>query len=224
MVSINKPSIGCNNIMNIICHRGLWREKKCQNTIQSFSLAFEKCFGVETDIRDYNGMLVISHETADKSAVPFVEFLSLYKALGNNCLLALNIKADGLQELLFSHLDSYEIKNYFVFDMSVPDALLYAKLGINTYTRHSEHERVPAYYEKACGVWLDEFDGHWVTGGVIEQHLSASKSLCIVSPELHGRSFDKEWQHYRKIEDKIGKDRLTLCTDFPEHAMDFFNA
>jgi hypothetical protein len=70
----------------------------------------------------------------------------------------------------------------------------------------------------------DGLDGHWLSDEVIEQHLSAGKAVCIVSPELHKRSYEKEWQHYYDLEKKPGKDRLMLCTDLPERAKEFFNA
>ena len=47
--------------------------------------------------------------------------------------------------------------------------------------------------------------------------------MCIVSPELHGREPYEEWKAYKSIEEKFGKDRLMLCTDYPEGAKEFFN-
>lgn len=210
--------------MNIISHRGFWVNSEEKNGYAAFERSFQKGFGVETDIRDFNGQLVISHDPANHDCMTLDRFLKLYLIYPSRPPLALNIKADGLQTALESQLKMLKIMNYFVFDMAVPDGLLYLQLGMNTYTRHSEYEPVPSYYEKACGVWLDEFDGHWLTDDVIKQHLSVGKSVCIVSPELHGRSFDKEWQHYRELEKRIGKDSLMLCTDLPEHAKEFFNA
>lgn len=210
--------------MLIISHRGFWIFPQEKNRYSAFERSFQKGFGVETDIRDCNGQLVISHDPPDIESMSLDRFLYLYLSYSSRPILALNIKADGLQAALESKLKFFGIENYFVFDMAVPDGLLYLKHEMNTYTRHSEYEPVPSYYEKACGVWLDEFAGHWLTDDIIEQHLSTGKSVCVVSPELHGRSFDKEWQHYRQLEKKIGKDRLMLCTDLPGHAKEFFNA
>lgn len=210
--------------MKIISHRGYWIAPREKNTYIAFERSFQKGFGVETDIRDFNGQLVISHDPASHGCMTLDRFLQLYLLYPSRPPLALNIKADGLQSALVSQLKMLQITNYFVFDMAVPDALFYLKQEMNTYTRHSEYESVPSYYERACGVWLDEFYGHWLTDDVFEQHLSAGKAVCIVSPELHGRSFDKEWRHYRELEKKIGQDKLMLCTDLPEHAKEFFNA
>lgn len=209
--------------MKIIAHRGLWTEAREQNGFHAFEQSLRRGFGVETDIRELGGELVISHDPPVYKTMSVDRFFKLYTNYISRPTLALNIKAGGLQAALKSMLDMYQITNYFVFDMAVPDGLTCLKYGMNTYTRHSEYEPVPPYYEKACGVWLDEFDGHWLTDDIIERHLSSVKEVCIVSPELHGRSYENEWQHYCDLEKKIGKDRLMLCTDLPELANEFFN-
>lgn len=210
--------------MIIISHRGYWLDKVEKNSLMAFGRSFSLGFGVETDIRDWDGQLVISHDPADCECLGLEQFLKLYLQYPSQPTLALNIKSVGLQDALVNQLKLFDIRNYFVFDMAVPDSLIYLQYGMITYTRQSEYEPVPPYYEKAHGVWLDEFDGHWLTDEVIEQHLSNGKNICIVSPELHKRSYEKEWQHYRDLEKKIGKDRLMLCTDLPVHAKEFFNA
>lgn len=210
--------------MIILSHRGYWLEEAEKNSLVAFNRSFSLGFGTETDVRDWDGQLVISHDPANSECLTLEKFLKLYLQYPRQPTLALNVKADGLQAALQSKLKSFGIENYFLFDMAVPDSLLYLHRGMNTYTRHSEYEPVPPYYEKAHGVWLDEFDGHWLSDEVIEQHLSSGKAICIVSPELHKRSYEKEWQHYRDLEKKIGKDKLMLCTDMPESAKEFFNA
>jgi glycerophosphoryl diester phosphodiesterase len=210
--------------MIILSHRGYWKDDQEKNSAIAFERSFSNGFGTETDVRDFNGRLVISHDPASSECMLLEAFFELYLRYPCHPTLALNVKSDGLQVLLQRQLASYGIKNYFVFDMAVPDGLLYLRSGLVTFTRQSEFEADPAYYDFASGVWLDEFDGHWVSDAVIENHLARGKSLCIVSPELHNRSYEAEWMHYRKLERKIGKDRLMLCTDFPEHAKDYFNA
>jgi glycerophosphoryl diester phosphodiesterase len=210
--------------MVIISHRGYWLNPAEKNTQIAFERSFSHGFGAETDVRDRESRLVISHDLPDKNAMPLEQFFNIYTKYKTPLPLALNIKSDGLQFELKKLLIEYNINNYFVFDMAVPDGLLYSWRGMNTYTRHSEYEPAPPYYEKAHGVWLDEFNGHWLSDEVIEQHLSTGKAVCIVSPELHKRSYEKEWQHYCDLEKKLGKDRLMLCTDLPVHAKEFFNA
>ena len=210
--------------MIILSHRGLWKKPKEKNTEIAFRRSFESNFGIETDIRDYCGDLVISHDIADSKCMPLREFFQIYKSYSKQLPLALNIKADGLQEKLLLELRKFKIQNYFVFDMSIPDGLNYIKAGLNTYTRQSEHELNPAFYEQSKGVWLDEFSKHWIDENTLKQHLSNGKHICIVSPELHKRSMLIEWNNYRDISEKINfEGRVMLCTDLPEEAERKFN-
>jgi hypothetical protein len=105
----------------------------------------------------------------------------------------------------------------------MPDALGYLKKGLTFFTRQSEYEPHPYLYEPAAGVWLDEFNGHWITEEVILGHYRQAKKICIVSPELHKRNYREEWKQYKDIIDKFGTDDLMLCTDFPMEAQNFFN-
>jgi glycerophosphoryl diester phosphodiesterase len=210
--------------MIVLSHRGYWKVVQEKNTRSAFERSFSMGLGTETDVRDCNSQLVISHDVATAGAMPVEEFFDIYKESGKQLPLALNIKADGLQQELARLLSKYDIRNYFVFDMAVPDGLQYARQGFNTYTRHSEFETVPAYYDLAIGVWLDEFSRHWITDTTIEYHLKNKKALCIVSPDLHKRANSVTWSHYRELEKKIGLNRLMLCTDYPEQALEYFNA
>lgn len=210
--------------MQILSHRGYWLKPEQKNTQVAFEHSFALGFGTETDVRDYQGKLVISHDIATKNSILLEEFLTLYKKYSANLPLALNIKADGLQENLKSELKYFDIENYFVFDMSVPDGLMYLKAGLKTFTRQSEYEKQPSFYEEASGVWLDEFHSHWIDLNVIKQHLQHGKRVCIVSPDLHKRDHLFEWQHYKDIITYLDYDvsNLMICTDYPEEARRFF--
>jgi hypothetical protein len=208
----------------VLSHRGLWRSEEEKNTEVAFNRSFELGFGTETDIRDYCGELVISHDMAHSKCMLFNYFLEIYSSYSKSLPLALNIKADGLQDKLLTALNNYKITNYFVFDMSVPDGLGYLKSGLKTFTRQSEFEPTPSFYEAAHGVWLDEFDGHWINQTIILNHLRQQKMVCIVSPELHKRPNENEWMDYKKINDElIDKENLMICTDLPEEADRIFN-
>ena len=208
--------------MIVLSHRGYWKTLIEKNQPISFEKSFSLGFGTETDIRDYKGELVISHDIADANSILVKDIFEIYNKYDNTLLLALNIKADGLQVKLKELLEEYKIENYFVFDMSVPDGLGYLKHKIKTFTRESEYEKFPSFYDEACGVWLDEFQGHWINKEVIEKHIKNNKQICIVSPDLHKREYEKEWQHYKKIEKELGVNNMMICTDFPEIAKEFF--
>ncbi len=133
--------------MVILSHRGYWKEDSEKNTKAAFELSFILGFGTETDLRDRNGELVISHDMANSNSIVAEEFFEIYTSLGRELPLALNIKADGLHQKLKTLLVKYEIKNYFVFDMAVPDGLNYLKQDFITYSRHSEYEPITQYLQ-----------------------------------------------------------------------------
>ena len=148
----------------------------------------------------------------------------IHRNFDNKALpLALNIKSDGLQIKLKKLLLEYKVANYFVFDMSVPDGLQYLKNEINSFTRQSEYETLPSFYDDAKGVWLDEFNQHWINEEIIEKHLNKGKEVCIVSPDLHARKYKEEWRHYKEIEQSLNINNLMICTDHPEEAREFFD-
>ena len=86
--------------MEILAHRGYWKIESEKNTLQAFQRAFESGYGIETDVRDYMGKLVISHNVADEKCPLFEDVLKLYNKTKCKEYLAINIKADGLQEQL----------------------------------------------------------------------------------------------------------------------------
>lgn len=206
----------------ILSHRGYWLNEKEKNTILSFERSFSLGFGTETDIRDFQGELVISHDIATEKKISLDKFFQVFTSFDKTLPVALNIKADGLQEKIKDLLSKYKIENYFVFDMSVPDTLGYWKKGIKFYTRHSEYETIPSLYHESKGVWIDEFISHWITKQVIDTHIDNNKSICIVSPELHKRNYTKEWEFYRDNFKIINNANISICTDKPEEAKLFF--
>jgi hypothetical protein len=208
--------------MIILSHRGYWKTPEEKNSISAFDRSFIHNFGTETDFRDMGGELVISHDPAQNSSMLADLFFSTYVKHRQTEPLALNIKADGLQKLLICALEKYEIKNYFVFDMSVPDMMGYINEGLNVFTRQSEIEVSPVLYEKSKGVWIDCFNSDWVDEKTIESHLANSKKICLVSPELHKRPYENEWRRFKKMSATVSSN-VMLCTDYPELARSYFN-
>ena len=178
-------------------------------------------FGIETDIRDLDGTLVISHDPATRQAAAptTADLFEAYSLDGKNLPLALNIKADGLQVPLLKILREYEVENYFVFDMSVPDMAQYLRSGFRVFSRHSEHENPPARYQKVEGIWLDAFESEWFGPDIIEQHLAAGKEVAVVSPELHGRDRFPQWEALKPLNHLD----ILMCTDHPDEAKEYLN-
>lgn len=208
--------------MKIISHRGYWITASEKNTTTAFERSFKLGFGTETDIRDSLGQLVISHDVPSGKEQTLEAFLTRAGRSATKdkpLTLALNIKADGLAELLAKQLPHYPQLDCFVFDMAVPDMRQYLTAGIPVFTRMSEVERLPSFLDQAVGIWLDAFEGEWYSNEIIEDLLRARKRVCIVSPELHGREYLKHW---RQLNDLTKKNQIILCTDKPEEALAYF--
>jgi hypothetical protein len=209
--------------MLFLSHRGYWQTADEKNTEAAFVRSFSSGFGTETDVRDLDGQLVISHDPPRAGALPLRRFFELYVRHGRDLPLALNVKSDGIEALLADELGRHGITNHFVFDMSVPDTLRYLRRGIPFFTRQSEHEPTPALYQAAAGVWMDGFTGDWIAAADLARHLAAGKRICLVSPELHGRDPVHFWQSLGTwlATGALGPEadvRLMLCTDQPQRA------
>ncbi len=206
--------------MIILAHRGWWSDPAEKNTAAAFERALAAGFGLETDIRDHDGEVVIAHDPPRGGKhLRLEELLALYQAAGQPGALALNVKADGLQSSVARALKQSGVANAFVFDMAVPDALGYSALGVSVFTRHSEVEPVPAFLDRAAGVWVDCFECDWITKEVIESHLGGGRLVALVSPELHRREHETAWLHWRGADPSV-----MICTDFPDRAQAFFGA
>ncbi len=214
--------------MRIISHRGYWTARGEQNRAVAFERSLALGFGIETDLRDRNGGVVVSHDPPTGTAAEVLsldDFLSLCSTRGPGLMLALNIKADGLQTWVRDALDRHGAgENAFVFDMSVPDTLGYLAAGVPVYVRHSDVEPEPVLYDRAAGVWLDQFHSDWICPDDVARHLDAGKVVCLVSPELHRRDHRSQWEQLAACPDIVGHDGFLLCTDFPESAREFFHA
>lgn len=203
--------------MIIISHRGYWKAPSEKNRTISFKRSFDYGFGTETDVRDYNGQLVISHDIPNGSELTLEEFLAIFS--DSELPLALNIKADGLVFLLKDVLIAHRIKDWFLFDMSIPDMRSYLQAGVPVFARMSEVERTPAWMDEVAGIWLDAFSGIWYTADFVEELLQTGKRVCIVSPELHGQDPVPLWNMLKPISQHPS---LIICTDQPESARNFF--
>ena len=212
--------------MKIIAHRGLWKKPEQQNTLDAFHNAIKNGYGIETDVRDYKGKLVISHDVPNekKQILLFRDFIRKISKMRkiNEIQLAVNVKSCGLSKLFQQELNNLgRLDNVFIFDMSVPDMLIYLRenLPCKVYGRLSEFESDLTLFNKIDGFWLDQFEKNWVTDSKLRDLFRFNKELCIVSPEIHGRSHVNAWNEYLPHAEK----NLAICTDFIEEANIFFN-
>lgn len=210
--------------MDLVAHRGYWKEKSQQNTLSSLELAIDKGYGIETDLRDFDGKVVISHDPPAPNIshrIYFEDLLRYYVQKKSSVTLALNVKTDGISLWIKDLLSKYNIKNYFIFDCSVPELLRYQRAELSYYSRESDIESVPSLYNKAKGIWLDQFGSLWFKEKDIRKHLENGKLVCVVSSDLHGRDYRECWNMLKGLKDSYAQ--LALCTDFPDEAKEFFS-
>ena len=174
--------------MEILAHRGYWNSNIANNSEEALFGALKNGYGFESDIRDYMGRMVISHNIADSSSPDAESVFAELARYGDKYCFAINIKADGLKALLMELLGKYGINNYFTFDMSVPQMIEYSEMNIRFFTRQSEYEKNPVMYDQAAGVWIDAFfDDSWITEKLLQDHLTNGKRSA-----LYRRIFIKE--------------------------------
>lgn len=208
--------------MEIISHRGFWKEPAEKNQRIAFERSFSLNFGTETDLRDQGGNVVICHDPPTDECLSLEELLEMHAQMAPGTTLALNVKADGLWRMVKQSLDRFQTSNAFVFDMSIPDTLGYISSGVPVYSRLSEYEPMAAFESESAGVWLDGFKGEWYTKDIIEAEIARGKRVCIVSPELHRRDPRPLWTRMRSWALNESESCL-LCTDLPEEARRFFD-
>lgn len=210
--------------MKLLAHRGLWEDGSPKNSMAALCAAIDLGLGVETDLRDLDGSLVISHDPATQAAhVDLDAFLAHCARSPRAGCLALNIKADGLQARLQERLTAHGLAaEHFVFDMSVPDLLGWRRLGLPWAVRLSEFEDGGPLLAEARYVWLDALErDDWYPETLVPQLLAQGKTVALVSPELHHRPHAEAWQRYRQLDD--GSGRLWLCTDLVRDALETFD-
>lgn len=212
--------------MDLLAHRGHWTDSADKNTAKAFHAAFARGYGVETDIRDLGGELVISHDAPVNPELTAAKFLDIYTSYPTRPVLALNIKADGLAAPLKALLTRYGVTNYFVFDMSVPDTLGYLAQGMTVFTRRSEYEPGSVLDARADGLWLDWFSEGHVDAGLITREMASGRRVAVVSPELHKRSYEAAWAMWREagVATAKGPGRFMLCSDLCDEAAAYFGA
>jgi hypothetical protein len=213
-------------LSNIFAHRGCWRNQSDHNSINSILDAVKSGFSVETDIRDFAGNLVISHDPATECSLPMKDLILETKEIFSKgeIKIALNIKSDGLSSIIL-HDESINqfIKNFcYVFDMSIPDLIHYRENSFNYLIRLSEYEDNFSLYEQSSGIWFDSFDQNYKgIESTLEKY--SKKAIIFVSPELHGKNKNYFWDMVKDCDYHMN-DNFCLCTDYPNEAAEHFGA
>lgn len=208
----------------IIAHRGLWESIADQNSPGALKRALEQGFGIETDLRDMDGTLVISHDPARLAAPVALSTLEGAFSVASNLAvpIALNIKSDGLMPMVVTMLQNLPGRNIFCFDMSYPQQLTYARHGVPIAVRASEYESPDVAFLSSRGlpmqVWLDCFESDWWLDSPEIDELCMRAAITLVSPELHGRDPEQAWA-WAAEKIRSGAD-VSLCTNLCFQALE----
>jgi hypothetical protein len=210
-------------VIRFLAHRGHWEAAEERNTSAAFRRAFVGGFGVETDVRDHCGELVIAHDKPNGTELSFAAFLGLLPSdvPADALPLAINVKADGLAADIATAMSGRPADSWFAFDMSVPDLLAYVRMGLPAYTRVSEYETDPVALDACLGIWVDAFNCDWTDLARLHAFVDGGKGIALVSPELHRRDPQDFWEKLRS-DGLWQRPGVFLCTDFPTKAQTFF--
>jgi hypothetical protein len=152
-------------------------------------------YGIEVDIRSWGDELIIHHDaflTPDHPEVTrFNHWLQAYQ----HKTLILNVKEEGLEARLIQLMVDYGITDYFFLDQSFPFLIKWVNQGEHrAAVRVSEFESLDTAMTlagKVDWVWVDCFTRFPLTGEQARQLQQAGFKLCLVSPELQGRTADE---------------------------------
>ena len=210
------------NHIQIIAHRGVWNSPSEQNTMEALCGALKKGFGIELDVRDSHGRLVVAHDVPAGGELEYNSLLDECEKLELPGKLCVNIKADGLAKLLAK---SQRKLDFVYFDMSIPELIQYRKAQLPYLTRVSDVETEIIGLDEAEGLWVDGFSKDWEDFDQVANFLQAQKQVIFVSPELHGRPFESFWSQLSSFLSEIEpqmKANLGICTDRPAKAEEVF--
>ena len=170
--------------------------------------------GVEVDIRSQGERLVIHHDPF-QAGEDFSEWIAGY-AHGT---LILNVKEEGLETRLLAGMAEWGIEDFFFLDQSVPFLVKTARGGERRCAvRVSEYEPVAGVMALAGmvdWVWVDCFTRFPIGGAEAATLHGAGFKLCIVSPELQGRTDPRAITEMRALMAGEGIDAAAVCTKTP---------
>jgi hypothetical protein len=191
--------------MQLIAHR--------RNTV---SLLLETPFhwGVEVDIRSMGSRLIVQHDPFLEGE-NFEEWLMHYQ----HQTLILNVKEEGLEDVLEAMVVKKGVKEYFFLDQSFPFLVKgFLKGRTASAVRISEYESIEtalALAGKIKWVWVDCFRRLMLDFEQAQALQKAGFKLCFVSCELQGvppeEGIPLLFNHFQK--NRIKAD--AVCTKYP---------
>lgn len=193
--------------MQIIAHR--------RNTIDQLRETPTE-FGIEVDIRSQGHRLVIHHDPFVADALDFEEWLGAFR----HRTLILNVKEEGLEDQLIKLMAAHGIADYFFLDQSFPFLIRSARCGERRCAvRVSEYESLDTALSLAGQVdwvWVDCFTCFPLDRTGADRLATGGFRLCLVSPELQGRTDPAEISALRQLLAEQGITASAVCTKRPD--------
>ena len=188
--------------MIIISHR--------RNTISEL-LSTPVKYGIEVDIRSSLNKLTIHHDPFSEGEC-FNSWIELYK----HETLILNVKEEGLEQRLISCMEENNITNFFFLDQSFPFLIKWANYGEKRCAvRISEFESIDTALSlsgKVDWIWVDCFSRFPLNKSDYIRLKNAEFKLCLVSPELQGRTDESDILDLKLLLKSNGFKMDAVCT------------
>ena len=174
-----------------------------------------KDFGFEIDLRSNGNEIYLQHDPFKKGE-PFAKWIKSY----NHKLIVLNVKEEGLEEPLIELMYQNNIDDYFFLDQSFPFLRKTALMGEKRCAvRVSEYENIETALSLSGlvdWIWVDCFNHFPLNNEDANRLINAGFKLCIVSPELQGRSDHKHIKEFRSKIELLGINGNAVCTKYPD--------
>jgi len=166
--------------------------------------------GVEIDVRDFNGKLVLGHDPLGYNYEDLENFL---KNLEGRSVIA-NIKSERLEKPFISSLNKYSpFSDYFFLDSSLS---IIANNGnnLNFASRFSEYESINTSIALINAslvkwIWIDTFTKLPLDVSNVKTLNSLKAKKCLTSPDLLGRV--KDIKIYAKKINDLGLNLDAIC-------------
>ena len=192
--------------MKIISHR-----RNTAAELQSTPTAY----GVEVDIRSHGDRLIIHHDPF-RDGEDFETWIDSYR----HGTLILNVKEEGLEARLLEIMQDKALTDFFFLDQSFPFLIKWARNGERRCAvRISEFESVETALSLAGLIdwaWIDCFTRFPLDARSAEQLRQAGFRLCLVSPELQGRSAEAEIPIMKSTLASLQISAEAVCTKRPD--------
>ncbi len=171
-------------------------------------------YGVEIDLRTNNGSVILAHDPFTEGDL-FSDWLKFWRGQS----IILNVKEDGLEDLILQCLNEYGVSDFFFLDQSYPSIRRTINSGLTRVaTRVSDYEDLQTALNSGSDwVWLDSFSGNWdYLNEAVPVLAKNGQKTCLVSPELQ-RTNSSDELHF--LQEMILQESLAItsvCTKFPE--------